>query len=225
VGRTRGFRRDGREFYSEDSHPKQIWMKSLRDDATELLRSETLPEQLRRFEKELPGKQVAKRLGFDGLRSLFSALQALKDPRSTKGRQYSLGCCLSIVVCAVMAGCKGLRECSEFGKSLTQKQREALRSWKNPKTRIYEAPGPTTLWRTVSGVDAAEFEQAVNGWFRDEKRLPEAIALDGKVLRATLQNEDGGACAVSAVSHPGTPLFSISSSRTPKAGKSKRYRS
>jgi len=225
VGRTRGFRRDGREFYSEDSYPKEIWMKALHKDARELLRAEALPEELRRFEKQLPAKQVARRLGFDGLRSLFSVLQGLNDPRSTKGRQYPLGCCLSIVVCAVMAGCKGMRECAEFGQGLTHKQLEALRSWKNPKTGRREAPGYVTLWRTVGGVDPAEFEQAVNRWFRDEKRLPDAIALDGKVLRATLQNEDGGACVVSAISHPDTPFFSISSSLSRRAKRLQRHRS
>jgi hypothetical protein len=133
-----------------------------------------------------------------------------------------LGCCLSIVVCAVMAGCKGTRECAEFGATLTQKQLEALRAWKNPKTGRYEAPRYGTLWRVLSGIDAAEFERRAMGWFRDEQRLPEAIALDGKVLRATLQNEDGGACVVSAVSHPDTPFFSISSSLARRARRSPR---
>jgi len=220
VGRTRGFRRDGREFYAEDSYPKDIWMKPLRQDARQLLRADTLPEDLRPFEKELPGKQVAARLGFEGLRSLFSAMRAIEDSRRTNGRRYPLGCCLSIMVCAAMAGCKGVRECAEFAATLTQKQLEALRSWKNPKTGRYEAPRFVTLWRTTSAVDPAEFERLVMGWFQDQKQLPEAIALDGKVLRATLQNEDGGACVVSAVSHPDTPFFSISSSLTRKARRS-----
>jgi len=125
----------------------------------------------------------------------------------------------------VMAGCKGVRECAEFGATLTQTQLEALRSWQNPKTGRYEAPRFVTLWRTLSCVDPAEFERLVMGWFQDEKRLPEAIALDGKVLRATLQNEDGGACVVSAVSHPNTPFFSISSSLTRRAMRSQQSRS
>ena len=225
AGATRGFRRDGKEFYSKDSYPKEIWMKPLRKDARELLRAEMLPDELRPFEKELPGKQVAKRLGFEGLRSLFSVLRTIEDTRRTNGRQYPLGCCLSIVVCAVLAGCKGMRECAEFGASLTQKQLEALRSWKNSRTGRYEAPRYGTLWRITSAIDSAEFERLVMGWFRDEQRLPEAIALDGKVLRGTLQNEDGGACVVSAVSHPDTPFFSISSSLVRKARRSPQPRS
>lgn len=217
VGSTRGFSRDGREFYTEDSYPKQIWMKTLFPDAEKILRSKKLPDYLQPFEKDLPRKQVAVRLGFKKLRSLFMVLQSLPDARRTNGQRYPLGCCLSLVTAAVMAGCEGLRECAEFGRNLTQTQLEALRSWKNPKTGRYEAPKHVTLWRVLSSIDADEFERVVNQWFRDEGLDPEAIALDGKALRATARNEDGGSYAVSAASHPGTPLFSISSSLTPKA--------
>jgi hypothetical protein len=217
VGQTRGFRRDGREFYVPDTYPKQIWMKPLRHDGCKLLRSDLLPEPWRSFEKELPGKQIAVRLGFDGLRSLFSVLQALPDWRRTNGRRYPLGCCLSIMVCAVLAGCKSIDECAEFADTLTRTQLRALRCWKNPKTGEYKAPGRTTLWRVTAGVDAVQFEDQVTAWFRDRDMPLEALAIDGKALRATLHNEDGGAFAVSAVNHAGTPLFSLSSSPTAKA--------
>jgi hypothetical protein len=186
VGKTRGFRRDGQEFYREDSTPKHIWMKLLCADARELLRSETLPEDLRAFEKALPGKRVADRLKTAGLRSLFEALKQIDDPRGGQGKRYPLACCLSIVVCAVLAGCEGVRACAEFAANLSQLQLEALRCWSHPKTGRYEAPKYGTLWRTVSGIDAEPFEQTVNQWFHDEKRLPTAPALDGEVLWGTL---------------------------------------
>ncbi|MDQ1247239.1 MAG: hypothetical protein QG597_1609 [Actinomycetota bacterium] len=220
VGATRGFRRDAREFYCADSTPKAIWVRPLRPDARDLLRAEQMPAELACSEKPLPPKQVAARLGFAGLRSLFTALQALPDRRRTNGRRYPLGCCLSGLACAVLAGCKGVRECAEFAASLSQTHLEALRAWRNPKTRRYQAPAYVTLWRTAASVDGELFEQTVNQWFRDEQRLPEAVALDGKTLRATLQNEDGGVCAVSAVSHAGSPLFSTRSSLTRKARRS-----
>jgi hypothetical protein len=212
VGSTRGFSRDGKEFYSADSHPKQIWTKELRKDARELLRSETLPDALRSFESPLPGKVVATRLGFGGLRTLADVLWSMPDVRRAQGTRYSLGTCLAIVLCGYLAGCRTLRGCAEFGRSLSQKHLEALRAWRNPKTGRYEAPGHVTLWRTVSSVDPEQFERLVMGWFRDEGRLPEAIAIDGKTLRATLLNGDGGSCAVSAVSHAGTPFLSTRSS-------------
>jgi hypothetical protein len=148
--------------------------------------------------------------------SRMLVLQGIPDFRRTNGRRYPLGCCLSIVACAVLAGCKGVRECAEFASTLKQKQLEALRSWKNPKTGRYESPCFTTLWRTVSGVDPVQFEDEVTTWFRDEQLAVDAIAIDGKALRATVQNEDGGAFAVSALNHVSSPLFSLSNSPTAK---------
>ena len=134
AGWTRGFRRDGREFYSADSHPKQIWMKSLRNEAPEWLTAETMPEPWRLYEKPLPPKRVADRLGAKRMFSLFEALQSIPDWRRTNGRQYPLGCCLSLLVCGYLAGCETLEQYEEFASTLTQPQLRALRSWRTPKT-------------------------------------------------------------------------------------------
>jgi len=225
VGRTRGFRRDGREFYREDSTPKDIWVRPLRPEARELLRADSLPVDLRAYEKALPGKRVAARLGCKGLRSLFTALHQINDPRGGQGKRYPLGCCLSILVCAVLAGCKGVRECAQFAANLTQLQLQVLRCWRHPRTGRYEAPKYNTLWRVARDIDAEQFEHTVRQWSRDEKCLPTALALDGKVLRATLQNEDGAAAAVSVASHPGSPLFSVRSSLPQRARRSSGCRS
>jgi hypothetical protein len=152
-------------------------------------------------------------------------LQQIRDPRGGQGKRHPLGCCLSLVACAVLAGCKGLRECATFADALTQPQLAALRCWKSPRTGRYVAPKYSTLWRTVAGIDAVEFERTVNQWFQDEGLLPEAIAIDGKTLRATVLNEEGESCAVSAVSHQGTPLFSTRFSLTRRARRSPRHRS
>lgn len=216
IGSTRGFRRDGREFYCPDSHPKQIWLKALHSKAREWLRAGQMPEPWRSSEIPLAGKRVAVRLGTDGLGTLFDQLQSIPDSRRTNGRRYPIGCCLSIVVCAYLAGCKSLEECAEFADGLTQPQLRALRSWRNPKTGRYEAPRATTLWRVTSGVDAELFENKINAWATDLSIPLEAIAIDGKALRATLENEDGGAFAVNALNHSGSSPFFSSSSPTVK---------
>jgi hypothetical protein len=212
IGLTRGFRRDGKEFYCEDSTPKHVWVKPLHAEARTLLCAKSLPEPWRALEKPLPKKRVADRLKTGGLQSLFSTLMQIPDVRGFQGRRYSLGCCLSLVICAVLAGCKGLRECAQFAANLTQPQLAALRTWRNPRTKRLQAPKYGTLWRTVRGVDDEELTRVVNQWFRDQGMEPTALALDGKVLRATLQNEEGAVTVVSVFPHAGTPLFSIRSS-------------
>lgn len=224
IGKTRGFRRDGREFYCEDSSPKEIWMKELIPKAKEVLRAEELPAELQPFEKEVPRKEMVKKIGAVKLYSLFDRLHQVTDPRQKQGKRYPLGCCLSLVTCAVLAGCEGLRECAEFAASLSQKQLRALRSWRNPRTKKYTAPSYVTMWRIISGIDAGEFESQINSWLTAEAPLPEAIAIDGKVLRATLQNEDGGICAVSAASHRDTSVFLSKKLRLEKDTKSPQHK-
>jgi hypothetical protein len=220
VGATRGFRRDGREFYTPDSHPKDIWVKALHPEAREVLRAAQLPDEWRAYEKPLPPQQVATRLGVDGLRSLFEVLRTIKDPRHKRGRRYSVATCLAMMVCAWMAGCQGVRECAEFAVNLTQKQLESLRTWRAPRTGQRQAPQYGTFWRVAKLIDGEQFERLVMGWFRDEGLDPQALALDGKSLRATLENADGGTFAVSVASHPGSPLFSISRSPAARAKRS-----
>ena len=207
VGLTRGFRRDGREFYCPDSHPKQIWIKQLRAEALEWLRAEEMPEPWKAHEKPLPPKRVADRLGVDGLHSLRAALWKIPDWRRTNGRQYPLACCLSLLLCGYLAGCGTLEQYEEFGATLTQLQLRALRSWRNPKTRRYEAPRKTTLWRIATGVDIELFEKTVNAWLSDPSLSLDAIAVDGKALRATVDNKDGGSFAVNALNHRGSAPF------------------
>jgi len=176
------------------------------------LRSEQMPDLWQEHERPLPGKQIAPRLGAPRLRSLFEVLLSFKDPRRTNGRQHPLASCLAMLVCGTLAGCKGMREIAEFAGNLDQRYLRILRAWKNPKTKRYEAPKYVTFWRVTQHVDSEEFERAVMGWFAAEDLDPQAIAIDGKALRATLENEDGGMYAVSAIAHEGTPFLSITKS-------------
>ena len=212
IGTSKGFSRDSQEFYSHTDQKKQIWVKQLHEECREILRAQQLPESWQEHERPLPSKQVASRLGTPRLRSLFEVLLSFKDPRRTNGRQHPLASCLAMLVCGTLAGCKGMREVAEFAACLTQGHLRALRAWKNPKTNRYEAPKYVTFWRVTQHVDSEEFERAVMRWFAAEDLDPEAIAIDGKALRATLDNEDGGLYAVSAIGHEGTPFLSITRS-------------
>lgn len=219
IGETAGFRRSSDEFYAADSTPKYIFTKELHPSARELLRSETLPEKLRPFECPLPDRVRTDQFGADRLRSLFQELHGLNDFRRAGSRRYPLGTCLALVVCGVMAGRLTMRECAEMAKGFNQRQRGALRCWRNPKTKRYETPSYGTLWRVLNGTDAEAFETAVSRWFNDVENLPKAFAIDGKVLRATLLNKDGGVCAVSAVPHASHDAFFFEHVLTESKGK------
>ena len=95
-------------------------------------------------------------------------------------------------------------KCSSSGHNLPDIE---MRMWKNPKTGKYQSPAYITLFRTVSGVDADQLEPRVNQWLKDRNLDPKAIAIDGKVLRVTLKNQDGGIYATSGVSQADSPFF------------------
>lgn len=206
IGQTRGFRRDSQDFYTKDSTTKLIWMKPLVDNFREILCAEQLPDGLSEIETDLPKKHIVDAIGTNKMRSLFQALMGVHDPRGGQGKRYSPASCLSIVICGMLAGCTSLRACALLASELNQRQLAALRIWKHPKTGKYIPPKHCTLWRILNGTDPVELEQIIEEWLRGVE-LPEAIAIDGKVLRATLNNEDGGSCSVSAVSHSGSPFF------------------
>ncbi len=201
IGISKGFRRDAQDFYVGGSVPKGILVKELAPNAREILCGEELPEALRPFETNIPTSLVLERIGAARLRTLFEVLQSIKDPRGGQGKKYSLAGSLAIVACGVLAGCTSLRACAEFASALSQPQRRTLRLWKNPKTRKFETPNHVTLWRTICQINADELESKVNSWLNAENALPGAIAIDGKVLKATLDNRDSGSCVVSAVPH------------------------
>jgi len=183
--------------------PKSIWIKELHKNSRGIPRAKELPDIWANGEKKLSVKHISKQLPVKKLDTLFSALNSLEDIRKGKqGNRHSLASCLSIVVCGIIAGCDGLEECAEFGKALNSPQKRILRIWKHPVSKKFHAPAHTTLWRAVSSVNPADFEEAVLGWYNKQgNSFPRAIALDGKALRATINENQKGSYVVSAFPH------------------------
>jgi len=161
-----------------------------------------LPAELTAHERPISSAYVVAKLSLKPLDSLYGHLRTITDNRGKKGLRHSLASCLSIVVCGILAGCKGLTECAELAESLNQRQRQALMTRYNMTSKKHEVPSYSTLWRTVAGTDPQEFETIVGKWFHQQKdELPKAICIDGKALRATLDEHQKGHYAVSAVPH------------------------
>ncbi|MCF6176886.1 MAG: transposase family protein [Victivallaceae bacterium] len=133
-------------------------MKKLNPEACEILRAEELPDELKIHEKSLPAKTVARRVGTEGMRSLFTAFKKLPGVRRGEGKRYSIPCCFSIILCAVLASCKGVRECTEFTENLSQPQLRALKSWRNKKTGKFTAPPATTFGRVAEAMEPVAFK-------------------------------------------------------------------
>jgi len=202
LGETKGFQRSSRGYYQSHGSPKALWIHPLRPDVQEILSSAQLTPELATSEIKLSSKYLLAKLPTESLNSLFDHLKTITDPRRRKGRRHTLASCLSVVVCGTLAGCDGLTECAELADSLNQPQRRALRTRYNLYTKKYEVPSYSTLWRTLAGTDPEEFEYVVKQWIcQQQPKLPEAISIDGKALRATLDKNQKGHYVVSAVPH------------------------
>ncbi len=208
LGETAGFSRDAKGFYQHNGSPKTLWIKPLRVDAAECLRTEELPADLTRFELPSNPTRMARRIESPVLTNLLQAFRSLEDPRGRQGRRHALATCLSVAACGIFAGARGLSECAEIGRSMREPQRRALGMWRIPGTGRREAPSHTTLWRTISKIDPVEFERVLLQWYNSQAdSLPAAMAIDGKAIRATLDGDNVGLHVVSAVPHEDTPFL------------------
>lgn len=144
-------------------------------------------------------------MGNHDLETLWEALNSIKDHR---GRRHNLASCLALVVCGTLAGARGLSACAELAKNMLPRQHKVLCTWKNPRNGKYEPPSHSAIHRILSGVDPEEFEKVFTGWFNANcDKLPQALSLDGKSLRANLDENGEGQHAVSIIAHDGSPFL------------------
>jgi hypothetical protein len=75
----------------------------------------------------------------------------------------------------------------------------ALGGWRRKKTGLYEAPGYKAYYHLIGKMDANAFDAALCQWINaHEGQLPRDLALDGKVLRGTA-DENGRRLALIAL--------------------------
>ena len=218
LGSTKGFKRDRAEFYKRHGKPKMVLLYPLRKDYKQLLGSETLPEpfyswtekQRLRNPRVPAGKAIA---------SLMESFGVIEDKRERKGQRYVLASLLATVVCGYFAGCTSLEQCASFAEALDQRQRGVFGFWRNSKTGKRDSPSHPTLWRAVSTVDADAFDSLVEQWLAaQDSRMPEAICIDGKVLRATGDAKQEQTLSISAISHDSNDFFCTAIASLTRAG-------
>jgi hypothetical protein len=78
LGRTCGFGRAGRDFYTEHGSPKELWIKPLHPQCAEILRQDPLPESWAQQASKLPRHND---LRTAELQSLFDLYGQLPDER------------------------------------------------------------------------------------------------------------------------------------------------
>jgi len=184
VGATRGYRRHHRDFYQEDGHPKELWLRALHPRARRWLSAAALPAHLAQHaDPALYCPYSAKQC-----RSLWERMNQLKDVRRTRGRRHGLAAVLTICALATLCGARGTRAIADFASHLKRRQLRLLRGYRNPLTKEYEPPSEPTIRRMLKRVAAAEFDLAVTAWMAEHDPRPfRRLAVDGKTVKGSRQ--------------------------------------
>jgi len=147
------------------------------------------------------------------LDSLLDVFRQAPDPREANTR-YRIGPVLALVAMALLAGRREIAEIARFATTLTQAQRRRLGLPLKKGTRaFYEVPAYGVFYQVLTRMEPEAFATGLNAWLlRQAGALPQALALDGKMIRDHIglltlaQHEDGAPQAVAIYDQKeGTP--------------------
>jgi len=186
LGSTQGYQRDWQDFYTDIQHPKQLWVRILREGALEQLRAAQLPSAWVDPQGPLPPACPVSTPELDSLWECF--YKRMTDPRDRRGVRHQLASCLVLVALAVVAGCKGVHAIGLFAQSLNHAQRRRLRCRpRRGHPRQYDVPSERTFRRLLKGVDCEELKNVLTRWMAAEDPTPlQSVHADGKVVKNAL---------------------------------------
>ncbi|MEV4832871.1 ISAs1 family transposase [Micromonospora sp. NPDC049257] len=140
-------------------------------------------------------------------------LDSVPDPRSRRGRWYSLTAILLVCACGVVSGAKSIDELAEWGQRASRTLlavigiRVHLLSWRR-------APSSATIGRVLGAVDGDALDRAVCAYLTNRHRAAteptqtpsvsgrlRVIAVDGKALKGSARLTAPRRHLLSAVTH------------------------
>lgn len=196
VGMSAGYARHRADFYVANDRPKKLWLRGLCPEARQHLRAVEVPEDCR-------GGLVAPPSGVlpvnpVQMTSLLEVFRHAPDPREANTR-YRTGPVLTLVAMALLAGRREIAEIARFATTLTHPQRRRLGLPLKRGTRaFYQVPAYGVFYQLLTRMDPEAFATLLNGWLLSRAgTLPQALALDGKMIRDHIglltlaQHEDG----------------------------------
>jgi hypothetical protein len=201
VGFSAGYSRHRADFYIPNERPKRLWLRPLAPEARHWLRAQKVPSScLAGLTAPASGTLPIKAQEMSSLREV---LRQAPDPRDSNTR-YRIGPVLTIIAMALLAGRREIAEIARFATSLTQPQRRQLALPRKKGTRaFYSVPGYGVFYEVLTRMDPEAFATLLTEWLQKRAgTLPQALALDGKMIRNHIglltlaQHEDGAPQAV-----------------------------
>jgi hypothetical protein len=211
VGHSAGYSRHRADFYISNDRPKRLWLRPLVAEARPQLRAVQVPADCRAGLLAPPTGSLpvnAQQMG-----SLLNVFLQAPDPRQ-KNTHYRIGPVLTLIAMALLAGRREIAEIARFATTLSQPQRRQLGLPLKKGARAFHAvPGYSVFYQVLTRLDPEAFASRLNDWLQSRNgTLPQALALDGKMIRdhvgllTLAQHEDGAPQAVAVYDQKeGTP--------------------
>lgn len=211
VGFSAGYSRHRADFYLPNDRPKRLWMRPLITEGRQQLRALEVPEACRAGLTVPASGTLPVNAGQMG--SLLDVFRQAPDPREANTR-YRIGPVLTLIALALLAGRREIAEITRFATTLTQSQRRSLGLPRKRGARaFYQVPSYAVFYQVLTRMDPEAFAARLNDWLQSRAgTLPQALALDGKMIRDHIglltlaQHEDGAPQAVALYDQKeGTP--------------------
>jgi hypothetical protein len=211
VGFSAGFRRHRADFYVANDRPKRLWLRPFGPAARAQLRALAVPEDCRAGLVAAPSGTLPVKA--EQLDSLLDVFRRAPDPRDNNTR-YRIGPVLTLVAMALLAGRREIAEIARFATTLTQPQRRRLGlPLKKGARAFHQVPAYGVFYQVLTRMDPEAFATRLNEWLLGQAgTLPQALALDGKMIRhhigllSLARHEDGAPQAVAVYDQKeGTP--------------------
>lgn len=202
VGWSEGYSRHRADFYVPNQRPKKLWLRPLDGQARKRLCAVELPEECAAGRIVPPSGVLP--VNQPQMLSLLEVLRLAPDPRA-KNTRFRTGAVLTLVAMALLAGRREITQIARFATTLTPHQRHLLGLPRKPGTQaFYQVPGYSVFYQLLTRMDPEAFATILSDWLRAHAAsLPQALALDGKMIRNHIgvltlaQHEDGAPFAVS----------------------------
>jgi hypothetical protein len=196
VGFSAGYSRHRADFYVPNERPKRLWLFPFDPQARRELRAAHVPAECQPGVIAPPSGVLP--LAQPQVVSLFDVLQRAPDPCASNTR-FRIGSVLTLVAMALLAGRRDIAEIARFATTLRPPQRRLLGLPRRKDTRaFYEVPRYGVFYAVLTRLDPEAFATLLHDWIQAHAgTLPQALALDGKMIRDHIglltlaQHEDG----------------------------------
>jgi hypothetical protein len=203
VGYTEGYSRSNRSYYHH-GRIKAVYLYPLCKRASEILSGDLIPYALSLLKEK---RRLTTMIEFP-IERLLDRIREFTDPRSGHGKRHPLETVLSIVVCAVLCGCRSYRAIGAWSQSLSGEELIRFGS-----TRGYP-PSEPTIRRVIQRIDANAFDREIGGWLLEQQLISSGeglsgcgIAIDGKTVRGSHNGAKKSIHLLSAVIHKEGVVF------------------